>query len=247
MTHTTDPSHPENDPPGTHPGEYTHGARWAIAGGLVLAGMALFPLDPVIYDAVRGVGMKLGGDVVRELEALQQFGGVSSVVIVTLVVWLGDAGRRARLLDLLAAFVCTGVVVQVLKMIIGRPRPKFDDPGMVLWPFGRYPMPDADPPGVYHAWEVWEDISSDLWSMPSSHTSAAVVLAVFVGVVYPKLRPLAIALAGIVAVARVLLGAHYPSDVLVGAGAGFLVAHAAVRGGWGVRLLGGGAKRTTAD
>ncbi len=247
MTHTTDPSHAENGPPTAPAGEYTRRVRWAIAGGLVLAGAGVFPLDPVIYDAVRGVGMTLGGDVVRELEALQQFGGVSSVVIVALVVWLGDPMRRARLLDLLAAFVCTGLVVQALKMIIGRPRPKFDDPGIVLWPFGRYPMPEADPPGVYHAWEIWEDISSDLWSMPSSHTSAAVVLAVFIGVVYPRLRPLAIALAAIVAVARVLLGAHYPSDVLVGAGVGFLVAHAAVSGRWGGRVLGGGAKQRAGD
>ncbi len=247
MTPTAEPNQFENGQRGVPEGEYTRGARWAIAGGLVLAGAAAFPLDPAVYDAVRGLGKSLGGDVVRELEALQQFGGVSSVVIVALVVWLGDPQRRARLLDLLAAFVCTGVVVQALKMIIGRPRPKFDDPGMVLWPFGRYPMPDADPPGVYHAWEVWEDISSDLWSMPSSHTSAAVVLAVFIGVVYPRLRPLAIGLAAVVAVARVLLGAHYPSDVLVGAGVGFLVAHAAVTGGWGQRVLGGGAKRRAAD
>lgn len=222
-------------------GEYTRArrTRWAVLSIAAISAAVVFPFDGPIYDAMRGLGMKLGGDIVRELEAVQQFGGVSSLIIVGVVIWLMDPARRARLLDLLAAVVCTGVAVQLAKMVIGRPRPKFDDAGMVLWPFGRYPMPEADPPGVYHAWEVWKDISSDLWSMPSSHTSAAVALAVFLGVVYPRVRPLAVFLAATVGVSRVLLGAHYPADVLVGAGVGFFVAHAAVSGCWGQRVFGG--------
>jgi len=179
----------------------------------------------------------MGGDVVRELEAAQQFGGLGSLVVVVLVVVLMDRERCRRLLDLVAAWGLTGLVVQGLKMGIGRPRPKFEDPEMLLWPWGAYPMAQADPPGVYHAWEIGAPISSDLWSMPSSHTSAAVALAVWLGVVYPKLRVLLVGWVVLVGASRVLFGAHYLSDVCVGAGIALLVAWPAARGYWGVRFL----------
>ncbi|MFG0305295.1 MAG: phosphatase PAP2 family protein [Phycisphaerales bacterium JB040] len=207
--------------------------------GLGLVGLA-FPAwygDAWVHGAASGVRGSLGGDVVRELEAAQQFGGLGSVVVVVLIVVLMDRGRCRRLLDLVAAWGLTGLVVLVLKLGIGRPRPKFGDAEILLWPWGAYPLPDADPPGVYHAWELWAPISSDLWSMPSSHTSAAVALAVWLGVVYPRLRPLVVGWVVLVGASRVLFGAHYLSDVFVGAGVALLVAWPAARGYWGVRFL----------
>jgi len=211
--------------------------RWRV--GLVCLGLgaAAWFADPWVRESTRTLQDKLGGDLRRELELLQQFGDAATVLIAAVIVWLMDPGRRRRLLDLIAASVGTGLVVQALKMGIGRPRPRFEDPGVLLWPWGAYPIERASGSGVYHAWEAWEPIRSDLWSMPSSHTSAAVALAVWLGVVYPRLRPLVIGWVVVVGVSRVLLGAHFLSDVLIGAGAGFVVAHAAVRGYWGVRAL----------
>lgn len=211
--------------------------RWAALGLGVALAAAVFPFDGAISGAARGLGSRLGGDVVRELEAVQQFGAFGSLVIVAAFVWALDPGRRRRLLDLAVAAAWSGVVVQALKMAVGRPRPKFGDPGVLLGPFGAYPVAGADPPGVWHAWEAWRGISSDLWSMPSSHTAAAVALAVYLGVVYPRVRPVVVALAAVVGASRVVLGAHYASDVAVGAAVGFACAHAAVTGWWGVRGL----------
>lgn len=196
--------------------------------GLLLAA-AVMPLDRWLYDAVRAVD--LGGDPRRELHAWQQFGAVTSVAVVALVVALVDPPRRRRLLDLAAAYALVGVVVQALKMCIGRPRPRFDDPWFFTGPFGAYPVGPGR--GVLHAWES----GSALWSMPSSHTSAAVTLAVWIAVVYPRLRWPAIALAALVGAARVVFGAHWPSDVIAGAAVAGPLAYLAVSRYWGVRLL----------
>jgi undecaprenyl-diphosphatase len=60
--------------------------------------------------------------------------------------------------------------------------------------------------------------------MPSSHTAAACALAVVIARLYPKLTPLMIVLACIVGTARVVLGAHYPSDVVIGGALGATIA-----------------------
>jgi len=108
-------------------------------------------------------------------------------------------------------------------------------PDTFLGPFGQHPF---DPPtGTRHAWEFWADISADLWSMPSAHTAYAVVMAVFLGSVYPRIAWLMWLLAALVGVARVLFAAHYPTDVAAGAAIGAAASLAAVRSQLGQRLI----------
>jgi undecaprenyl-diphosphatase len=57
----------------------------------------------------------------------------------------------------------------------------------------------------------------DRFSFPSGHTLHAVAFAVLLSAYYPPLTPLLWAYAVLIALARVVLGVHYPSDVLVGA------------------------------
>lgn len=60
----------------------------------------------------------------------------------------------------------------------------------------------------------------DAFSFPSGHTLHAVAFALLLGTAYPALAAPLWALAGLIGAARVVLGVHYPSDVLVGAAIG---------------------------
>jgi membrane-associated phospholipid phosphatase len=215
------------------------GPAWPVylLGTAVLFAL-LLPLDGPISRFLRSIPLK--GDLRREIESLQQYGQTLSSIIVALAIWLQDPAHRRRLADLAAAWAVTALFVVIGKGLVGRPRPRYEDPLYFLGPLGQYPVEravDGHPVGIRHAWEFWSGISSDLWSMPSSHTAYAACLSVVVSTLYPRLRPLMVALVAYVGLARIVTGAHYPSDVLVGGAIGFLVARAAMQGRWGQRLL----------
>ena len=60
-------------------------------------------------------------------------------------------------------------------------------------------------------------------SFPSGHAMGAFSAAMAIAVLRPELRWVALALAALVATSRVVLGVHYPLDVLAGATAGSAV------------------------
>ena len=66
----------------------------------------------------------------------------------------------------------------------------------------------------------------DRYSFPSGHTLHAVSFSTMLLMVEPSLAVIAIPFASLVAASRVILGLHYPSDVIVGAVIGFVLASA---------------------
>jgi membrane-associated phospholipid phosphatase len=230
-------------------GWITHPARrtWAVPIVLGLIGfLIVHPWDGPISEAAAKISARLAGDVRRELHAWQQFGAAGSIVFVSIVVVIGARARARRLLDLYLSLAIAGVLCTLMKMGLlfglgGRPRPRemFNDPHTFLGPLGVYPVVLKD--GSVRLAHAWESAAigggNDLWSMPSSHTVYAVVLAVFLSAVYPRLRSLWIALAVLVAICRVLFDAHWPTDVIVGAALGGAVASTVHARFLGVRLI----------
>ena len=165
------------------------------------------------------------GDVVRELEALGQWGQFSSLVIVGVCLCRLQPARWRRLLDLGLAAGVVALLVLLVKVSVGRLRPSHERPFSfegILMQMGERP-PDL---GSY-----------DIASMPSSHTSAAVVLSLFVIMIWPRLAWFAVVMALLVAFSRVVFVAHWAADVVVGALVGGLIGYPIIRGLWGVRLL----------
>jgi len=215
---------------------------WRHPLGPLVIGVAgvvvLMPFDGAVMRAVRSVSVS--GDLRRELSAWQQYGAMTSLIVVALLIALLDPGRARRLLDLGAAAALTGLAVLALKMGAGRPRPRpeLDDPHSFVGPLGEYPITMGDGSvRLAHSWDLSTGRAVELWSMPSSHTAYAVALSVFLTMMYPRIRLVAVALAVLVGASRVLFQAHWPTDVIAGAGIAFTIARPAVDRMWGVRAL----------
>ncbi len=197
--------------------------RWLLFG-LVMLVLAF------VADALFGGHYRIafdGGDVLRELEALGQWGQLSSLVIVGVILCRMQPARWRRLLDLGLAAGVVSLAVLLLKFSVGRLRPMHEMPFV----FDGWLVRIGDAP---------EQLGSyDVASMPSSHTSAAVVLSVFVMLLWPRLAWFALVMATLVAFSRVVFVAHWAADVVMGALIGVLLGYPIIRGFWGVRLLDG--------
>ena len=200
---------------------FSRGGVW-IALWVVLVALA-FGFDDVttaVFPRISG-----GGDIQRELEVLGQWGQFSSLVIVGVCMARLQPGRWRRLLDLGLAALVVWFCMLLLKALVGRVRPKHD-------------LPYAFDGWLVSAGEVPASLGSyDLSSFPSSHTSGAVVLSLFIALCWPRLSIFALVMAILVGFSRITFDAHWLSDVLVGATVGFLLGYPLMRYFCGVRLL----------
>jgi undecaprenyl-diphosphatase len=134
---------------------------------------------------------------------------ISRLVLVTLSV---------RLAFIFAAIAVPGVFVTVVKRLIGRARPlaeaQFD---VFLY--------------VPFSWH------SKFSAMPSGHATTAFAALIAFGVVWPRLRPVLWLYAIVIALSRVVVSAHHPSDVIVAAFIG-VVGALLVRDWYAARRLG---------
>ncbi|MDH5723834.1 MAG: phosphatase PAP2 family protein [Nitrospira sp.] len=135
--------------------------------------------------------------------------------------WIGQGWRLASLSILLLAIAwvmekpaikvaavqsliahgIAAVLANVLKHLIGRPRPKFVHSG---------------------DWQIAISWVSGLDSFPSGHSTASFAVATVLAKRFPLWGPLCISVAAFVALSRVLRGSHFPTDVVGGAVVGIL-------------------------
>ncbi len=104
-----------------------------------------------------------------------------------------------------SSVLSAGIVAKIIKVCVGRFRPIFFEalgitgfrPFSFEWAFN---------------------------SMPSGHTTATFAGLVMAGMLAPKIKPITWTLAIIVGVSRVATGAHWPTDVILGAFIGMVTA-----------------------
>lgn len=136
--------------------------------------------------------------------------GRSLVLFSLALLAVGFAGKwpvvRAAGLKTLIAHGVVAIVANVLKHLIGRPRPKFMHAGTE---------------------QLGPSMDSGFDSFPSGHASATFAVAMVLARQFPKAAWAAMGVAVVVAMSRVLRGSHFPTDVAAGAVIGVLVGAAA--------------------
>lgn len=133
------------------------------------------------------------------------------------VLWLGQVFGFT-----LVAINGAGLVADLLKIIVGRARPKL------------LKMQD------FYGFDPFNIASADWRSFPSGHSTTVFAAACALGLMFPRLRWPLLALAVAVGLSRVMINAHYLGDVVAGAalgwGVAWLVAQAFSRRGWVFRI-----------
>lgn len=193
-------------------------ALWFVLGFVVLIA-ALYWLD----RPLSAWGQGLPDGVRTVFFWITQWGKSDWILVPTfvawLVAWLLSLLTRDRLrlalceLAALVGFVfvgvgLTGLVATLLKRGIGRGRPE-------AW--------TIDAPLSFQPlnWGAY-----DYQSFPSGHATTAFSLAAVVAFVWPRAFWPAMLLAALVAVSRVIVGEHYPTDITAGAILGVLGVYA---------------------
>ncbi|HKX43381.1 MAG TPA: phosphatase PAP2 family protein [Burkholderiaceae bacterium] len=122
---------------------------------------------------------------------------------ILLLPWFGGPHGSACALRMLGLGVLNLIIYTILKRHFARPRPYVDCPDIRACAR-----------------------SLDEYSFPSGHAMHAVAFSSLLVAYYPVLAWVLWPFAAIVALSRVVLGLHYPSDVAVGAVLGWLTAKA---------------------
>ncbi len=183
---------------------------WAVAASLSLVCMAF--LDGRIAEAADA----LPGGVYRVAQTKSDWltlGYVWPVIVLSalICVWGGLRDAARWLMFAILASLLSGAVVNVIKFVVGRQRP-FVRPHEPL------------------QFEVFST-AYKFNSFPSGHSSDAAVWATVIALTCPRLRGVALVLAMVFASTRVVIDAHWLSDVLMGLTVGMvttLVLHAAL-------------------
>jgi membrane-associated phospholipid phosphatase len=142
---------------------------------------------------------------VRVIEVAANIAGSGwGVLILAAAAVLVDSQRWTRLSLLLTSSLGAGILVDLAKLCVSRSRPHSIDLAAATFAStfnGLFPMFSAGSTGQ---------------SFPSGHTATAAGMAVALGMMYPRGRWLFASMALGVAASRVVVHAHFPTDVAAG-------------------------------
>lgn len=188
----------------------------AVRMGVAVAGTAILVVISIAFvdQPVALYFHAYGPDVHALFNALAELGASEGWLVLfgigfLVLHWGGELPRlrpiavQMRALASLPVFLfmsiaASGLVVDLLKVCFGRMRPK------LLFSHDLYGF-------------TWFAFRADHWSFPSGHTTTFVALMAALWCLWPRHLLFYILAGAIVAAARVIGGAHYPSDVMAAA------------------------------
>lgn len=138
------------------------------------------------------------------LQVFESFGDAVGIIMFGVALFVLDVRRRFTLVRIMLAALGSGVMADIIKMLVSRSRPyDWNYQGGVFDTFqGLLPFAGAGAGGQ---------------SFPSAHVATSMGFALAIGSVYPRGRWLFFFITALVGLQRVEVGAHFVSDACFGA------------------------------
>lgn len=136
--------------------------------------------------------------------ALRDVGVPAEVIFICLLVWVYDPARWKGLLLILGAILGAGAVSEAFKSVCGRVRP--------IGTLAHSHLNDGL--NVWHWWRGFHT-QKDL-SFPSGHACVAFAMAAALTYLSPRGRRLFLLVAFLTSISRVVMQAHFYSDIIAG-------------------------------
>jgi undecaprenyl-diphosphatase len=149
--------------------------------------------DAALRDVLTGVHAPWLDWVMWTLSAIGGAGAVWLVIAVAMAAWIPRL-RPAAWQVVIALLLSHVVVEDVIKPLVGRPRPFVA-------------VPTSTVVGAYRP---------STFSFPSGHAAQSFAAAVVLAYALPRRRAWWLTLAALIAYSRIYIGVHYPLDVIVG-------------------------------
>lgn len=198
------------------------GAAWNGRMSILFVLSLAVSLSLIAFDAqITAQVLAYGGPQSGFMQTLTRFGlsqwYLSSAGLVLIIAGTVDWSKRGnrgksrlalyfgQAVYVIAAVALSGILTNIFKIFIGRARPH------LIEQFGSLHFQPFT-------------VSYDFASYPSGHSTTAGAVTMVLMLWFPRLRFLFFALGSAVAASRVLVGAHYASDVVAGFSLGFFVA-----------------------
>jgi membrane-associated phospholipid phosphatase len=191
--------------------------RWPLvtAGLLFIIAMLVLPLDCVLIQACNSDSFP--GEIRVALNKVEPFGHGYGVFYILVTIGILTRCNFRRLGSLVCCSLGAGLAADGIKLFVGRIRPNAVTDNYASTFTGFLPWWESE--------SLQNVFAHSMQSFPSAHAATAFGLAIGLTSVFPRGRWWFFVLAGLVAAQRVVIGLHYPSDVLVGASLGILVGH----------------------
>jgi membrane-associated phospholipid phosphatase len=183
----------------------------AVAAVIVVALSMMWADEPLIQGAER-----LPSAIQDTYDAITDFGRSGWVLWPTGILILVTAAATMRAPTRMAQLVLATIAVRFGYVFLAVGIPGLFVTIVKRW-IGRV-RPSQSGPFAYHPFS-WNPAYA---SLPSGHSAAAFSALIAIGAIFPRARPVLWIYAVTIAMSRVIVSAHYPSDVIAGAVVGVI-------------------------